>query len=122
MADSPPDPNEESPEQKEGSGAVNTLRSVGSVLGRWGRKVGTLISEVSGQPSVPEELRESLDRARELRLTGDPRAARKTLDDLCRDYPDNSFIELDLALTLCAQALIENQAINSGSPFSLLRQ
>ncbi len=112
MADTPPDPDGEPSDDNETSGNPSTWRSMGSVLGRWGRRVGTLITEgVSGQSSVPEALRESLDRARDLRLTGDPRAARQTLAALQRDYPDNQFVDLATALTLCAQALIDNQAI-----------
>lgn len=112
MAQQPPESDDDIIEDKDIAGAASTLRSIGSAFGRWGRRVGTFISEgVSGEASVPEALRESLDKARDLRLTGDPRAARQTLRDLSRDYPDNLFVDLDLALTLCAQALIDNQAI-----------
>ena len=46
------------------------LRSVGDALGGWARRVGELVAEVSGTPSVPDELREPLQHARTLRLSG----------------------------------------------------
>jgi GTP-binding protein EngB required for normal cell division len=47
------------------------LRSVGDALGGWARRVGELVAEVSGTPSVPDELRDPLTQARTLRLGGE---------------------------------------------------
>ncbi len=65
-------------------------RSLGDALGGFARRVGELFGEVAGQVSVPEGLREPLERARLLRLTGAPEQALgllRSLDAALVDHP-----------------------------------
>lgn len=75
------------------------LRSVGDALGGWARRVGELVAEVSGSPVVPEELREPLEQARRLRLSGDLSAAQASLHGLVESNPGQPHLRYALGLT-----------------------
>jgi len=83
-----------------------TLRSVGSALGGWAKRVGTLITEVAG-PQQPEEVTRALTEARDLRLAGKFSAAHTRLQDPLKARPNDPSLLLSLALTLIQQALVE---------------
>lgn len=85
---------------------ATTLRSVGSTLGGWAKRVGTLITEVAG-PQQPEEVTRALTEARDLRLSGKFSAAHTRLQDPLKARPNDASLLLSLALTLIEQALVE---------------
>ncbi|MBA3549095.1 MAG: dynamin family protein [Nannocystis sp.] len=85
---------------------ATTLRSVGSALGGWAKRVGTLIGEVAG-PQQPEEVMRALTEARDLRLAGKFSAAHTRLQDPLKARPNDPSLLLSLALTLVQQALVE---------------
>ena len=85
---------------------ATTLRSVGSALGGWAKRVGTLITEVAG-PQQPEEVTRALTEARDLRLSGKFSAAHNRLQDPLKARPNDPSLLLSLALTLIQQALVE---------------
>ncbi len=85
---------------------ATTLRSVGSALGGWAKRVGTLITEVAG-PQQPEEVTRALTEARDLRLSGKFSAAHTRLQDPLKARPNDASLLLSLALTLIEQALVE---------------
>lgn len=85
---------------------ATTLRSVGSALGGWAKRVGTLITEVAG-PQQPEEVTRALTEARDLRLSGKFSAAHTRLQDPLKARPNDPSLLLSLALTLIEQALVE---------------
>lgn len=85
---------------------TTTLRSVGSALGGWAKRVGTLITEVAG-PQQPEEVTRALNEARDLRLAGKFSAAHTRLQDPLKARPNDPSLLLSLALTLIQQALVE---------------
>jgi len=74
------------------------LRSVGDALGGWARRVGELVAEVSGAPSVPEELREPLQHARTLRLSGQLPAAQAVLRGQIEAHPNQPHLRYALGL------------------------
>jgi len=83
-----------------------TLRSVGSTLGGWAKRVGKAITEVAG-PQQPEDVTRALTEARELRLSGKFSAAHTRLQDPLKARPNDPSLLLSLALTLIQQALVE---------------
>ncbi|MEM7155793.1 MAG: dynamin family protein [Myxococcota bacterium] len=87
-----------SDEQEQGKPGAR-LRSVGDALGGWARRVGELVAEVSGTPTVPEELREPLATARTQRLAGELSAARSTLRSLVEAHPGQPHLRYALGLT-----------------------
>ncbi len=74
------------------------LRSVGDALGGWARRVGELVAEVSGTPSVPDELREPLGQARALRLGGDPSQAQAIVRGLLEAHASQPHLRYALGL------------------------
>ncbi len=89
--------------------AVSTLRSFGSTLGGWAKRVGSLITEVStGQPSIPESVRAPLETIRTLRLRGQFADARVRLERLHKEHPDVPAVTASLGLTLSEQAVLED--------------
>ena len=75
------------------------LRSVGDALGGWARRVGELVAEVSGSPSVPDELREPLQQARTLRLSGELSQAQAILRAQVEAHPGQPHLRYALGLT-----------------------
>ncbi|MEX1367937.1 MAG: dynamin family protein, partial [Nannocystaceae bacterium] len=82
------------------------LRSVGDALGGWARRVGELVAEVSGSPTVPEELREPIEQARRLRLQGELPAAQATLRALVETHPGQPHLRYALGLTFVHDLVI----------------
>jgi GTP-binding protein EngB required for normal cell division len=74
------------------------LRSVGDALGGWARRVGELVAEVSGTPSVPDELREPLVHARTLRLSGELAQAQAVLRGQIEAHPNQPHLRYALGL------------------------
>lgn len=74
------------------------LRSVGDALGGWARRVGELVAEVSGTPSVPDELREPLQHARTLRLSGQISQAQAVLRGQLEAHPSQPHLRYALGL------------------------
>ena len=87
-------------------GPGGALRSVGSTLGGWAKRVGKAITDVAG-PQQPEEVVRALAEARDLRLTGRFGAAHTRLQDPLKARPNEVALLLSLALTLVEQALVE---------------
>lgn len=75
------------------------LRSVGDALGGWARRVGELVAEVSGAPTVPDELREPLEHARTLRLTGAQAQAQAIVRAELEKHPTQPHLRYALGLT-----------------------
>ncbi|MCX4248069.1 dynamin family protein [Paraliomyxa miuraensis] len=75
------------------------LRSVGDALGGWARRVGELVAEVSGAPTVPDELREPLQQARSLRLSGELSQAQAILRAQVEAHPNQPHLRYALGLT-----------------------
>lgn len=73
--------------------------SVGDALGGWVRRVGELVSEVTGSP-VPEALKPILTDAREQRLKGDVSRAVERLRQAVLENPEEPHVRLALALSL----------------------
>lgn len=89
-----------SDDQDEGKTAAQTrLKSVGDALGGWARRVGELVAEVSGTPSVPEALREPIAKARQERLAGELSKAQATLRALVEDNAGQPHLRFALGLT-----------------------
>ncbi len=88
------------------TGAAGTLRSVGTTLGGWAKRVGKVITDVAG-PQQPEEVMRALAEAREMRLAGQFGAAHMRLQDPLKARPNEVGLLLSLALTLVEQALVE---------------
>ncbi len=72
---------------------------MGDALGGWARRVGELVAEVSGTPSVPEELREPLDQARTHRLAGELPQAQAILRAQVEAHPGQPHLRYALGLT-----------------------
>ncbi len=88
-----------SDEQEQGKPASRGLRSVGDALGGWARRVGELVAEVSGTPTVPEELREPLAEAETQRLAGELAAAQAILRAQIESHPEQPHLRWALGLT-----------------------
>lgn len=84
---------------------ANTLRSVGSALGGWAKRVGKVITDVAG-PQQPEEVVRALNKAHELRLHGQFAAAHEGLQGPLKTRPNDPALLLSLSLTLVEQALV----------------
>ena len=82
-----------------------TLRSVGSTLGGWAKKVGKVITEATG-PQQPEEVLRALAQAHDLRLAGQFGAAHERLQIPLKTRPADPSLLLSLSLTLVEQALV----------------
>ncbi len=72
---------------------------MGDALGGWARRVGELVAEVSGAPSVPDELREPLDEARVHRMAGEPARAQVILRAQVEAHPGQPHLRYALGLT-----------------------
>ncbi len=83
----------------------NTLRSVGSALGGWAKRVGKVITEAAG-PQQPEEVVRALNQAHDLRLAGQFGAAHERLQVPLKTRPADPSLLLSLSLTLVEQALV----------------
>lgn len=103
--------NENSPSQDSpGFTTVNQrLRNVGSVLGGFAKRVGTLLSEVSGQSSLPESLQNSLQKAANLRMLGDWQGASELLLKERGLHGEHDYLLLSLGLTCVGQIIIEGK-------------
>ena len=75
------------------------LEDVGNTIGSWARKVRDYAVEVSESVGVPEAVRDAVDQARGLRLTGDPAGARAILRELIDAYREDPTLLNALALT-----------------------
>ena len=84
---------------------ANTLRSVGSTLGGWAKRVGKVITEVTG-PQQPEEVVRALGQAHDLRRSGQYAAAYERLQTQLKARPGDAGLLLSLALTIVEQALV----------------
>ncbi|MBL8972543.1 MAG: dynamin family protein [Myxococcales bacterium] len=87
------------------AGPGNTLRSVGSALGGWAKRVGKVITEVAG-PQQPEEVSRALTQAHDLRRAGQFATAHERLQPPLKTRPNDPSLLLSLALTLIEQALV----------------
>jgi GTP-binding protein EngB required for normal cell division/tetratricopeptide (TPR) repeat protein len=72
--------------------------TLGDALGGWARRVGGLFAEVSGSVTLPEGLREGLERARSLRLAGASDAAQGVLRALPAELLDNPHVRFAFGL------------------------
>lgn len=84
---------------------ANTLRSVGSTLGGWAKRVGKVITEVTG-PQQPEEVLRALGQAHDLRRAGQFAPAYDRLQTQLKQRPGDPSLLLSLALTIVEQALV----------------
>ncbi len=84
---------------------ANTLRSVGSTLGGWAKRVGKAITEATG-PQHPEEVVRALGQAHDLRRSGQYAAAYERLQTQLKARPGDPSLLLSLALTIVEQALV----------------
>jgi GTPase SAR1 family protein len=82
----------------------NPLRSMGSALGGWARRVGTILSEVA-QQGPPEEVARAISQARELYLAGDHAGAVARLREPLTQRPNDAHLKLAMAITRVAQVL-----------------
>jgi GTPase SAR1 family protein len=98
-----------------GRDASRALRSVGERLGRWGRRVGELVADVSGRPVVPEILREPLARARRLRVEGDHDAAVALLRELLPAHPEQPHLRFALGLSLVHALVLGERRLDAMS-------
>lgn len=80
-------------------------RSVGTALGGWARRVGSILSELTGPQGPPEEIAKVLQQARELRLAGDYAGSVDRLRDAIKQRPTDPHLRLALALTRVSQVL-----------------
>ncbi|MCY1011185.1 dynamin family protein [Nannocystis pusilla] len=85
----------------------NPLRSMGSALGGWAKRMGTILSEVT-QQGPPEEVARAISQARELSLTGDYAGAATRLREPLMQRPGDAHLKLALAITRVAQVLTGN--------------
>lgn len=83
------------------------LRSVGSALGGWAKRFGTILSEVTGSQAPAEEIVRPLATARELYLAGHYSAAVEHLREPLKKRPADPHLRLALALVRVAQVLAE---------------
>src|SRR5262245_6235890 len=74
------------------------LRSVGDALGGWARRVGELVAEVSGTPTVPGELPDPLQHARTLRLSGQLAPSQAVLRGQLDAHPSQPHLRYALGL------------------------
>lgn len=88
-----------SDDQEQPKPSSRGLRSVGDALGGWARRVGELVAEVSGAPTVPDELREPLQQARALRLLGELSQAQAILRVQVEAHPGQPHLRYALGLT-----------------------
>ena len=72
--------------------------TLGDALGGWARRVGGLFAEVSGSVTLPEGLREGLERARSLRLAGATDQAQGMLRALPAELVDNPHVRFAVGL------------------------
>ena len=106
-------PRAESPESALGRDASRALRSVGERLGRWGRRFGELVSDVSGRPTLPESLREPLARARRQRIEGDFDGAIDLLRELLPAHPEQPHLRFALGLSLVHALLLGERRLDA---------
>jgi GTP-binding protein EngB required for normal cell division len=76
----------------------NALRAVGERLGGWARRVGSLVADVSGRPTIPEPLRAPLNEARQRRLDGQHDQALFLLREQQAEHPEDSFLRWAIGL------------------------
>ena len=99
------------------AGPGNTLRSVGSALGGWAKRVGKVITEVAG-PQQSEEVSRALTDAHDLRRIGQFAAAHERLQAPIKTRPNDPSLLLSLALTLIEQALVTPARVDVLSAFA----
>lgn len=85
----------------------NPLRSMGTALGGWAKRVGTILSEVT-QQGPPEEVARAIGQARELSLGGDYAGAAARLREPLTQRPADPYLKLALAITRVSQVLTGN--------------
>lgn len=95
MSDEPKKPKEDD---------KSPLRSMGSALGGWAKRMGTILSEVT-QQGPPEEIARAIAQARELSLTGDYAGAVSRLREPLMQRPTDAHLRLALAITRVAEVL-----------------
>ena len=88
------------------------LRSVGSALGGFAKRVGTIISEVTGSQSPPEDIVRPLATARDLYLAGRYAAAVDHLREPLKRRPADPHLRLSLALIRVAQVVAEGTNVS----------
>ncbi len=98
-------------------GPGNTLRSVGSALGGWAKRVGKVITEVAG-PQQPEEVSRALTEAHDFRRIGQFAAAHERLQTPIKNRPNDPSLLLSLALTLIEQAIVTPARVDVLSAFA----
>ena len=99
------------------AGPGNTLRSVGSALGGWAKRVGKVITEVAG-PQQPEEVSRALTQAHDLRRASQFATAHERLQTPIKTRPNDPSLLLSLALTLIEQALVTPARIDVLNAFA----
>src|SRR5690606_14047367 len=82
----------------------NPLRSMGTALGGWAKRVGTILSEVT-QQGPPEEIARAITEARARALVGDYPGAVSRLREPLTARPTDAHLRLALATTRVAQVL-----------------
>lgn len=87
------------------SGKTPPPRTVGTALGGWARRVGTILSELTGPQGPPEEIARILQQVRELALRGDYDPAIERLRDPLKQRPTDPHLRLALAITRVSQVL-----------------
>ncbi len=91
--------------------AQRTFRSFGNALGGFARRVGEIVSEVSEQLTVPDEVRVPLATARQHRVAGELDQA---LDTLTQASERTAHTWLDAAVQLCmCHAVLLGQTIEA---------
>ncbi len=77
----------------------NRKPTLGDALGGWARRVGGLFAEVSGSVTLPDGLREGLERARALRLAGATDAAQGVLRGLPAEVQQHPHVRYSVGLS-----------------------
>lgn len=91
----------------DGKDKTGPSRTVGTALGGWARRVGSILSELTGPQGPPEEIAKILQQVREIRLAGDYTGAVDRLRDPLKQRPTDVHLRLALALTRVAQVLAD---------------
>lgn len=80
-------------------------RTVGTALGGWARRVGSILSELTGPQGPPEEVARVLQQARDLRLAGEYGAAVDRVREALKQRAADPHLRLSLAITRISQVL-----------------
>ncbi|HET6583509.1 MAG TPA: dynamin family protein, partial [Nannocystaceae bacterium] len=76
----------------------NRRPTLGDALGGWAKRVGDLFSEVSSSVTLPDGLKEGLDRARALRLAGATEQAQGVLRALPAELAEHAHVRFAIGL------------------------